>query len=484
MSKRISKAVFSIPLARDVQFVPSLYAIESCGPLHASDRWARAVRRQLRGQQLTQGQTTVVIFGSRKVRLHIDRLVATSTAVAAADMSIRVGVVDEETVFEVERCSQGAPQRLLPGYNDEAIGLRSEIGGYFASGECFRHLNIKPVQSIYVYGAPGVGKSTVIRHSLDGAGHPTVCSDLCAMVTSASGTEMADEYIKMALDELVARARALAPSVILIERVDVLSDTALLSEHDELSKLVSGFVNFVDSVPHNVFLILESSIELADLPAAAKRCGALQHSLAIAIPTAMRREQMIKEVLSQLLPELSSSASENEVDVDSLCRRVAAATPGYVARDLVRLCRHALLRMLRSSGKCPGAGSVDDLAKGVAQLSLARQATPANTGPAIVAATALDWQWFGSALQIVRPSQQLEFESARPAKRWADIGGYEAIKQQLQRFMRLATSEVPSRLGITSPAGILLHGPSGCGKTALALAMLGESACNVIFIRG
>ncbi|KAJ2741145.1 hypothetical protein GGI20_005390 [Coemansia sp. BCRC 34301] len=479
MSKRISKAVFRIPLAHDVQFIPNLQAAESCGPLYASDRWARTIRRQLTGQQLTQGQTALVIFGSRKVQLYVDKLVAASTTV---DTHINTGVVDDETAFGIERCSQETAQRLLPGYNAETMGLRSEIGGYFASGERFRHLNIKPVRSIYVCGVPGVGKSTIARQALDGAGYPAVYGDLCAMVTSAGGTEMADECIKMALDDIVARAKALAPSVIYIDRVDVLSDTTLLSEHGELTKLVSVFVNFVDSVPHNVFLVLESSVELAALPEAAKRCGALQHSLTIGIPTATRREQIIKEVLGQLVSELPDSGGASEAGIDLLCQRVAAATPGYVARDIVRLCRHALLRLLRDSEDCQSAGPVNDLAESMAQLSLAQRA--ALTQNSYAAKSVFDWQWFGSALQIVRPSQQLEFESASPAKKWANIGGYEAIKQQLQRFVRLATSEVPSRLGIAPPAGILLHGPSGCGKTALALAMIGESNCNVIFIRG
>ncbi|KAJ2895274.1 hypothetical protein GGI21_005174, partial [Coemansia aciculifera] len=281
----------------------------------------------------------------------------------------------------------------------------------------------------------------------------------------------------MALDELVDRANALAPSVMVIERVHVLSDTELLSEYDGITKLIGTFVKFADSVPHNVFLILESSVELADLPMAAKRCSALQHALAINIPTATRREQIVKRTIGQLLfGESSNDASETKLDVDMLCQRVAAATPGYVARDIVRLCRHAFLRMLRSGSKCQYAESVDALAKAVAQMSLSRRSTIVHNGSAIELATALNWQWFGSALQIVRPSQQLEFESARPAKRWADIGGYEAVKQQLQRFVRLATSDVPSRLGITPPTGILLHGPSGCGKTAMALAMIGESA--------
>ncbi|KAJ2734659.1 hypothetical protein IW152_002102 [Coemansia sp. BCRC 34962] len=297
------------------------------------------------------------------------------------------------------------------------------------------------------------------------------------MVSSASGTEMASEYIAMTLDDLVARARALTPSVIIIDRVDVLGDAALLSEYEDLTKLAAIFAKFVDSIPQGVFLVLESSVELSELPIVVKRCEALQHSQAIGVPTAPRREQIVKAVLGELLAELPFNGSVHQKELDVLCRRVAAATPGYVARDIARLCRQALLRMLRGSVQSKSADFVGSLAESMTLLSLSEHDTLTPSMPATMTAPA--WQWFGSALQTVQPSQQLEFESARPPKRWADVGGYEAIKLQLQRFIQLATSETPSRLGVVPPSGVLLHGPSGCGKTALALAMIGESASDL-----
>ncbi|KAJ2027189.1 hypothetical protein IWW57_002720 [Coemansia sp. S610] len=479
MTTRISKIVFGIQEAGDAHFIPGLQATEACGPLYAPDRWARTIRRQLRGLRLAQGQKASVIVGSRQVHLSVDLLFEESTCIS--DKPKQAGAVDDETVFEIQRRSQTArQQQCLPGYNSDSEGLSSEIAGYFARRACFRHLNVKPVQTVYVCGAPGVGKSTVINHALGRAGYPAVYGDVRAMVASASGTEMASEYFAMTLDDLVARARALTPSVILVDRVDVLGDAALLSEHEDSTKLATVFAKFIDSIPQGVFLVLESSLELGELPMAVKRCESLQHCQAIGIPTAPRREQMVKAVLGELVAEIPSNAGVHQKELDGLCRRVAAATPGYVARDIVRLCRQALLRMLR--GRNQSVDLVGSLAESMALLSLTGQSALTPSMPATMTVPA--WQWFGSALQIVRPSQQLEFESARPMKRWADIGGYEAIKLQLQRFMRLATSETPSRLGIAPPSGVLLYGPSGCGKTALALAMIGESACNVIFIRG
>ncbi|KAJ2414178.1 hypothetical protein GGI10_002557 [Coemansia sp. RSA 2530] len=426
MTTRISKIVFGIQEAGDAHFIPGLQATEACGPLYAPDRWTRTIRRQLRGLRLAQGQKASVIVGSRQVHLSVDLLFEESTCIS--DKPKQAGAVDDETVFEIQRRSQTArQQQCLPGYNSDSEGLSSEIAGYFARRACFRHLNVKPVQTVYVCGAPGVGKSTVINHALGRAGYPAVYGDVRAMVASASGTEMASEYFAMTLDDLVARARALTPSVILVDRVDVLGDAALLSEHEDSTKLATVFAKFIDSIPQGVFLVLESSLELGELPMAVKRCESLQHCQAIGIPTAPRREQMVKAVLGELVAEIPSNAGVHQKELDGLCRRVAAATPGYVARDIVRLCRQALLRMLR--GRNQSVDLVGSLAESMTLLSLTGQSALTPSMPATMTVPA--WQWFGSALQIVRPSQQLEFESARPMKRWADIGGSDLFSKYL-----------------------------------------------------
>ncbi|PIA17018.1 AAA-domain-containing protein [Coemansia reversa NRRL 1564] len=195
------------------------------------------------------------------------------------------------------------------------------------------------------------------------------------------------------------------------------------------------------------------------MPTSVKRCQALQHKLIIPPPRLQQREAIVKHAVSKLL---LTEAEDPSTRVEGLARQVANATAGYVARDISNLCRQAVLRSLRGSPTGYAENDSKELMERLEKLVL----------------------HFEDSLQTTQPSQQLEFESIRPAKRWADVGGYESVKQVLQRFMRLATSETPLRLGIKPPSGILLYGPSGCGKTAMALAMIGESTCNVMNIRG
>ncbi|KAI7834573.1 P-loop containing nucleoside triphosphate hydrolase protein [Kickxella alabastrina] len=214
------------------------------------------------------------------------------------------------------------------------------------------------------------------------------------------------------------------------------------------------------------------------MPAGAKRCDALQHCQLVPVPTLPRREEVVYSIMRRLMAAAAAGsdnqAMAGDAEIDALSRRVANSTAGYVARDISALCRQAFLRMLSERNpRDIKTNGVDALAADFVGQSGTCQV---DTLPS--------WSQFAASLQAVRPSQQMEFEGVRPTKRWSDIGGYDTIKQSLQRFMRLATTENSSSLGINPPSGILLYGPSGCGKTAMALAMIGESACNVIYIRG
>lgn len=60
----------------------------------------------------------------------------------------------------------------------------------------------------------------------------------------------------------------------------------------------------------------------------------------------------------------------------------------------------------------------------------------------------------------------------RPSVTFADIGGYDAVKEQLRQVIENRLH--PNRFGGIVRNGILLHGPQGTGKTALARTAAGE----------
>ncbi|KAJ2479639.1 hypothetical protein IWW56_002952 [Coemansia sp. RSA 2131] len=273
-----------------------------------------------------------------------------------------------------------------------------------------------------------------------------------------------DDYVSMALKDLVDRARSATPSVLFVDNFEVLADS---EQSESITDLASHIVRFIEGIPDGVVLVLESSVGDAELPVSIRRCNALQHRVTISVPRLWQRLEIVRSAIGDLL--------KDSLSIDALVGQVANVTAGYVARDITALCRQAALRKLRHPPKAELAAGADSLVQSMQQLSLTKDAEHTLLP---------EWHDFEESLQIVRPSQQLAFESARPSKRWADIGGYEETKHRLQQFVQLAISEVPSKLGIKPPSGILLYGPSGCGKTAMAQAMIGESNCNVIDIRG
>ncbi|KAI9504249.1 P-loop containing nucleoside triphosphate hydrolase protein [Coemansia spiralis] len=195
------------------------------------------------------------------------------------------------------------------------------------------------------------------------------------------------------------------------------------------------------------------------------------------MPRLQQRKDIVKSQLNKLWPALKYKPA--------LIDRVANATAGYVARDIAALCRQAGLRRLRQiqDSKHMAIAAQEGIALQLGGLADTISRLSLNDSDKQSTDALPSWSDFAHSLTIVRPSQQMEFENERPAKKWTDVGGYEEVIEKLKQSIQLATSERCTSIGVSAPRGILLHGPSGCGKTAMALAMIAESGCSVISIR-
>ncbi|KAJ2080402.1 hypothetical protein H4R24_003101 [Coemansia sp. RSA 988] len=450
--------------------------------IYNPDRLRKNIWRQLQGKIVSKGECASIYVGSQVVKFVVQDLVTIAPILDTSSTPNNTGMICSETSIRYLPLpmSSAKDKVTAPGYESSVLTLVNEISGYFINKDSYQHLQILPPQTVYVYGIPGVGKSTVIDCALAQLTYPIIRGDIGEIAGNAVGTDIADMYISLAFDDLADRARATAPSVILLDGLDVLGNLELT---EDITDLPGKFVRFVEQIPQNVVLVMEADADDKAIPTSVKRCQALQHKLLIPPPRLQQREAIIKHALGRFTLKGAGALS---TDAERLAGQVANATAGYVARDISNLCRQTVLRSLRSSLT----GHTEDDPAGLAQrlerLALVESTTSSSLCEALEDQTTVlpSWKHFEDSLQTTRPSQQLEFESVRPSKRWADIGGYESVKQTLQRFMQLATSEAPLRLGIKPPSGVLLHGPSGCGKTAMALAMIGESTCNVMNIRG
>jgi len=84
------------------------------------------------------------------------------------------------------------------------------------------------------------------------------------------------------------------------------------------------------------------------------------------------------------------------------------------------------------------------------------------------------------------PSAMREVYLESPDVEWADIGGLDEVKKELQEAVEwpLRYPDLYTKLGHSNPKGILMHGPSGTGKTMLAKAVATESEANFISVKG
>jgi AAA+ superfamily predicted ATPase len=82
------------------------------------------------------------------------------------------------------------------------------------------------------------------------------------------------------------------------------------------------------------------------------------------------------------------------------------------------------------------------------------------------------------------PGEGAEAAIERPAINFADVGGMDAIKEEirLKIIYPLTHADLYKAYGKTAGGGVLLYGPPGCGKTHLARATAGEIRAKFLAI--
>ncbi len=77
------------------------------------------------------------------------------------------------------------------------------------------------------------------------------------------------------------------------------------------------------------------------------------------------------------------------------------------------------------------------------------------------------------------------YDEERPPTRFADVAGYEGVKQEVSEVVDFLTHpDRYSRAGAIGPRGVLMVGPPGTGKTLLARAVAGEAEVPFFAITG
>jgi len=90
-----------------------------------------------------------------------------------------------------------------------------------------------------------------------------------------------------------------------------------------------------------------------------------------------------------------------------------------------------------------------------------------------------------SGIMSIGRSKAKTYSSERPATTFADVAGYEGVKQEIREVVDfLKEPERFGEIGARIPKGILLVGPPGTGKTLIARAVAGEAGVPFLSVSG
>jgi len=90
-----------------------------------------------------------------------------------------------------------------------------------------------------------------------------------------------------------------------------------------------------------------------------------------------------------------------------------------------------------------------------------------------------------SGIMSIGRSKAKTYNTERPATTFADVAGYEGVKQEIREVVDfLKEPERFAEVGARIPKGVLLVGPPGTGKTLIARAVAGEAGVPFLSVSG
>jgi transitional endoplasmic reticulum ATPase len=259
------------------------------------------------------------------------------------------------------------------------------------------------------------------------------------------------------LRDTFKQAQENSPSIIFIDEIDSIAPKREEVSGDVEKRVVSQLLTLMDGLESRGKVVVIGATNRPDaLDAALRRPGRFDREIEIGIPDQSGRLEIL-EIHTRGMP------LTQDVNLNS----IAKITHGFVGADLESVCREAAMRSLRNV---------------LPEINLEESKIPIETLNKIKITS----QDFENALKEVQPSALREVYVQRPNVNWTDIGGLEAVKDELKEAIEwpMKHPDLFSEADIIPPKGLLLFGPPGTGKTMIAKAVATNSEANFISIKG
>lgn len=312
---------------------------------------------------------------------------------------------------------------------------------------------------VVLTGAPGTGKtlaSLLIAKSVakpDGKNVITI---------NTLPTRNAEKHIR----ETFAKAREMAPSVILLNECDkYFTSRGQLADISDI-RVVDQFLAEMDGYESNEGVVVIADTNNANsLDQALRRPGRFDKEIVFSAPDDEGRKKIL-DIHLRKDHKFKIPSGNLEYIVEN--------TFGYTGGDIKGLLKEAFVhayRKLSAPFKEKGGENWTEDKKWNELKEKGFEVSREDIKKAIDAT-------FPSALR--------GFYHKKPEKSFSDIGGYSDLKRKLDIEVRLPLlhPELLEKYGRKGSTGIMLYGPPRTGKTVLAEAVAKEAKANLLMVRG
>jgi len=417
---------------------------------------AQYIHRLLEGRPINKGQQIRVETVSNPLNF-----VVLSTSPNGPVFVGKSTVINLKDEIVDESKLKGLPKTTyedIGGLKREIELVREMIELPLRHPELFQKLGIDPPKGVLLHGPPGTGKTLIAK---------AVANETDANFVSISGPEIVSKYYgesEKHLRDMFDEAEKNAPTIIFIDEIDSIAPKRGEVTGEVERRVVAQLLSLMDGLKaRGEVIVIAATNRPNAIDEALRRGGRFDREIEIGIPDMNGRLEILQVHTRgmPLSPELNG-----EGNYAGKLKRIAERTHGFVGADMSSLCKEAAMHALRRF--LPEINMDEEIpAKVMEKLEVTQKD-------------------FDEAFKNIEPSALREVFFEVPQVRWTDVGGLDAIKQELVEAVEwpLKYPEAFEAINTKPPKGILLFGPPGTGKTMLAKAVANESEANFISIKG
>jgi transitional endoplasmic reticulum ATPase len=417
---------------------------------------AQYIHRLLEGRPIKKGQQIRIETVSNPLNFVVVTTQPTGPVFVGKSTTIHL---KEEVVNQSELI--GAPQTTyedIGGLRREIELVREMIELPLRHPELFQKLGIDPPKGVLLHGPPGTGKTLIAK---------AVANETDANFVSISGPEIVSKYYgesEKHLRDIFDEAEKNAPTIIFIDEIDSIAPKRGEVTGEVERRVVAQLLSLMDGLKNRgEVIVIAATNRPNSIDEALRRGGRFDREIEIGIPDANGRLEIL-QVHTRGMPLTSELRGEG--NDDGKLKMIADRTHGFVGADLSSLGKEAAMHALR---------------KFLPEINIDEEIPDEALDKLIVTTTD-----FEDALKNIEPSALREVFFEVPQVKWGDIGGLDAVKQELVEAVEwpLKYPEAFEAIDTRPAQGLLLFGPPGTGKTMLAKAVANESEANFISIKG